>query len=143
MDNNNLMTQEDIDKVVNIYKNCSGMEDGETKWYPLAEDAEDNLWAIVFGKGYDPDYQEDVMVKIAFCPNRSTLWEYSFDWLMPYDESSGDVWDTETFVGIGSDDEYCAKHVRWFAKQWEQMVNSGIVNFEDEEEYEDEDEEDE
>lgn len=140
MDNNNLMTQEDIDKVVGIYKNCGRMEYGETRWYPLAEDTEDNLWAIVFGRGYDEDCPDDVMVKIAFCPKRSAMNEYGYDWEMPYDEENGEVWNTETFVGIDSDDEYCARHVRWFAKQWEQMVNSGIVNFEDEEDDEEEDE---
>lgn len=135
MDNNHFMTQEDIDKVVSIFKNCNSMEEGETRWYPLAEDVEDNLWAIVLGKGFDEEYPEDVLAKVAFCPKRSMMHDYDIDWTMPTINDYGEVWDAE----ITADPMY----VTWLAEQWAEMIKNDIVIFEYEEDEEDDEEEDE
>ena len=37
--------------------------------------------------------------------------EYGIDWLMPYDEDNGDVWDTEIHI---SD----TKDIEWLLEQW-------------------------
>lgn len=78
-------------------------------WY-LHTDDNDNDWAIVLGwqDGFESDETDDCMYgtcrlcsKVAYQPSNSIMQEYDIDWLMPYDEESGEVYDNE--VSIYSD----------------------------------------
>lgn len=62
--------------------------------------------------GYE-DEADFVLAKIAFCPDNSAMNEYDIDWLMPYDEETGEVWDTE--LQISSSDWSDAE---WLAEKW-------------------------
>lgn len=62
--------------------------------------------------GYE-DEADFVLAKIAFCPDNSAMNEYDIDWLMPYDEDTGEVWDTE--LQISSSDWSDAD---WLAEEW-------------------------
>ena len=50
---------------------------------------EDSLWS-------DRDYR--IVGKLAFQPVESVMQEYDIDWLMPYDEDTGEVDDNELSI---------------------------------------------
>ena len=79
-----------------------------TYYYPLLRSNGKTL-AIVFG--WDYEYKQ-IMGKIAYLPNNSVMSEYDVDWIMPYDESTGEVYDTETQIGYLCD-------VEWLLDEWE------------------------
>lgn len=62
--------------------------------------------------GYE-DEADFVLAKIAFCPDNSAMNEYDIDWMMPYDEETGEVWNTE--LQISSSDWSDAD---WLAEEW-------------------------
>ena len=65
-------------------------------------------WAIVLGwrDGFEADPNDDCMdgeyrlcAKLAYQPTNSLLQcGYDIDWLMPYDEETGEVYDTEISI---------------------------------------------
>lgn len=63
-----------------------------TYWYVLGEDDENEYRIAV---GYVDDYLE---MKWAYVSNNSAMDDYECDFLMPYDEDSGDVWDSSTLI---------------------------------------------
>ena len=97
--------KEPIETILNKIKN---LEQTETYCYYLDDHDEKNNWALVFG--YPDDY-DDVCGKVAYQPRNSMMQEYGIDWLMPYDEDNGDVWDTEIHI---SD----TKDIEWLLEQW-------------------------
>ena len=74
----------------------------------LGTDENNNDWAIVLGwhDGFDAEEQDDCMdgtwrlcAKLAYQPNNSIMQcDYDVDWLMPYDEESGEVDDNEVSI---------------------------------------------
>lgn len=88
----------------------------KTYWVELGWD-DANTYACAMAYDNENDYDEEgevypyVLAKIAFCPDNSAMNEYEMDWLMPYDEETGEVWDTETSITTYNDAE-------WLAEEW-------------------------
>lgn len=82
----------------------------------LGGDEDNNDWAIVLGwsDGYEPNENDDCMdgtyslcAKIAYQPNNSLMQcDYDVDWLMPYNEETGEVDETEITIFSGCDLEW-------------------------------------
>lgn len=87
-----------VDNMSKTKSNCT------YHWY-LGTDNDDNDWCIVLGwcDGFDSNeidsYSDDtyrLCIKLAYQPSNSLLQcDYNIDWLMPYDEKTNDVDDTE------------------------------------------------
>lgn len=88
----------------------------KTYWVELGWD-DANTYACAMAYDNENDYDEEgevypyVLAKIAFCPDNSAMNEYEMDWLMPYDEETGEVWDTETSITTYND-------AVWLAEEW-------------------------
>lgn len=102
----NLLIKGFKEAVMDMRKNHT---EGTYYWY-LHTDKNNNNWAIVLGwaDGYEDDITDDCLygtcrinVKVAYQPSNSAMSDYDIDWLMPYDEESGEVYDNE--VAIYSD----------------------------------------
>lgn len=63
-----------------------------TYWCDLGRD-DDNEYRIAVG-----DVDGYIEMKWAYVPNNSAMDDYEFDFIMPYDEDSGDVWDSSTII---------------------------------------------
>lgn len=119
-----------------------------THWVFLDRDHKGNDWAMVFAwqdgydfsddkelskdkmlrrEGEDSDWQ--VVGKVAYQPHRSMMQEYDIDWMMPYDEETGEVDDTE--VSMGEDDN----SILWLLDQWKRIREELIKEEEEEEEW--------
>lgn len=134
-----LITRE---KVASIVKDLIQSKDlCVTKWIPLKETG-GKLWAVVFAwqGGFEKaddnsseyEYGEyRICGKISFLPVKSVMADYDMDWLMPYSEKTGEVYDTEYSFGDISDaddaagywnecwDEFCAN---------EELLASGHIS---------------
>ncbi|HAU88200.1 MAG TPA: hypothetical protein DCW90_22815 [Lachnospiraceae bacterium] len=81
-------------------------DSGTFVWY-LNCDSNGKEWAIVFGwqDGYEA-YPDDkfsdgewhLATKLAYQPYNSMMQEYNFDWTMPYNAETGEVYDNEITV---------------------------------------------
>lgn len=88
--------------------------DGVYYWN-LGRDEKRNYWAIVLGwaDGFEANENDDCMdgtyrlcVKLAYQPWNSLLQcGYDIDWLMPYDEETGEVDNTEMPIYMDTDIE--------------------------------------
>ena len=91
----------------------------------LDYDDKGNRWAVVLGwVDYDGDDAYELCGKIAYLPKNSYMKDYDYDWEMPYDEETGEVWDTEISNPSASD-------AAWWLDQWE-MIKKEYINAEDE-----------
>ena len=89
---------------------CNG-----TYYWILGRDENNNNWAIVLGyaDGFEEDEADEYMdgtyrlcVKLAYQSNKSIMQcDYDIDWLMPYDEKSGFVDNTEQPIYLDIDIE--------------------------------------
>lgn len=84
----------------------------------LGTDDNNNDWAIVMAyMDYDGD-GERLYAKLAYQPSNSIMQcDYDLDWIMPYDENTGDVWDTEIEVCSPDDAESI---VDWLLRNYEE-----------------------
>lgn len=100
--------------------------DGTTYWVDLDYDNAGNRWAVVFGWMDDGEGNPLLCGKIAYLPKNSGMQEYDMDWEMPYDEETGEVWDTELSIsnGVGDAD------INWWIEQWD-MIKNEYINTED------------
>lgn len=88
-------------------------------------------WALVAAwMDYDDDDDWRVYAKLAFQPTNSLMQEYDIDWLMPYDEESGEVDDTELSVGSEPNDF----DIDWWLEQWERFKKEYVYKEDDEDE---------
>lgn len=73
--------------------------DGTYHWH-LHTDDNNNDWAIVMSyMDYDGNGNEELYAKLAYQPSNSIMQcDYDIDWLMPYDEETGEVFFTELSV---------------------------------------------
>ena len=64
---------------------------------------DEKMWCLVLGfmDGFDPNedeftdsYGSHLALKWGAISNRSAMWEFDMDFEMPYDEDTGDVWDS-------------------------------------------------
>lgn len=102
-------------------------ENGTYYWI-LGTDDNDNDWAIVLGwmDGFEPDETDDCMdgtwrlcTKLAYQPNNSLMQcDYDIDWLMPYDEESGEVDDTEIPICSNINITSIEEIIGWFLEKY-------------------------
>ena len=102
-------------------------EDGTYHWY-LGTDENNNYWAIVLGwlDGFEADETDDCMdgtwrlcSKLAYQPCNSLMQcDYDIDWLMPYDEESGEVDDTEIPIYSNINMTNIEEIIDWFLEQY-------------------------
>ena len=79
-----------------------------------------NRWAIAIAwMDYDNDDNWQVFAKVGFQPKNSIMQEYDMDWDMPYDEDTGEVWDTE--VSLGTEYSNVSSDAAWLANQWKEI----------------------
>lgn len=98
---------------------------GTYHWY-LHTDEKNNDWAIVLGwqDGFEEDETDDCMYgtyrlcsKLAYQPHNSMLQcGYDIDWLMPYNEKTGEVDDNELSIYPNTDLEGI---IDWLLKCYE------------------------
>ena len=102
-----------VDGFVKSVKALKNGENGTSYWY-LDIDDDDNDWAIVLGWGEGWDDPTDscckghyrIMAKVAYQPNNSGMQsDYDIDWLMPYDEETGEVDDCDYAIYAEDDDD--------------------------------------
>ena len=99
--------------------------DGTYHWY-LHTDENDKDWAIVLGwlSGYEEDEADDCMdgeyrlcAKLAYQSHYSIMQcDYEIDWLLPYNEETGEVDDNELSIYPDTDLEFV---IDWLIKCYE------------------------
>lgn len=76
--------------------------------------------------GYDPeDYGNEegrgLCIKMGYMPKRGMMYDFE-DWLMPYNEDTGDVWDTCCSIGTDPNDPALKSDVAWLMKNWREFL---------------------
>lgn len=81
-------------------------KEGYTYWQTL-DIVNGKEFAIVLGwqDGFDTKDGFELCMKLAYLPTNSLMSEYGIDWIMPYDEETGEVDDTEMTVNCKDDIE--------------------------------------
>ena len=102
-------------------------ENGTYHWY-LGADENNNDWAIVLGwlDGFEADETDDCMdgtwrlcAKLAYQPGNSIMQcDYDIDWLMPYDEETMEVDDTEIPIYSNINMANIEEIINWFLEQY-------------------------
>ena len=105
-------------------------KEGCYHWW-LETDNNGNNWAIVLGwqDGYEEDDTDELSdgtwhlaAKVAYQPHNSIMQcDYDVDWTMPYDEETGDVWDTDTTVYLNDNHK---ETIDWLINQFMEMKNT-------------------
>lgn len=114
-------------EIKNAIINLKETRDIQTTCWVRLKDDDENTWAVVIGwqGGYEhrqSDYSIGeywLCAKVAYQPKRSLMQEYDIDWLMPYDEASGEVDDTETSI---SADAFIDETIDWMEKEWKRIA---------------------
>lgn len=96
-----------IETFTNAVKDMIQHKEGCYHWH-LGIDNNKNNWAIVLGweNGFEENKDDEasdgtwhLCAKVAYQPNNSIMQcDYNIDWIMPHDEKSNDIWDTDTTV---------------------------------------------
>ena len=112
--------------------NLAKTKDKEETHFIVLQNRNKIRWAIVVAwvPGFeevnftDDDFSDGeyrICAKVAYQPTNSLMQEYDIDWLMHYDEETGDVDDTETTVGSYDDIDDV---INWLICQWERIERS-------------------
>ena len=114
-----------ISEFVNAVDDMQRTKFGGTYHWILGRDENGNDWAIVLGwaDGFDTEENDDctlgtwrLCVKLAYQPWHSLMQcDYDVDWLMPYDEETGDVDDTEISIYPNTD---LAEAIDWLYERY-------------------------
>ncbi len=81
--------------------------DSYPTWHWELGHDDEKMWCLVLGfmDGYEPNeneftdsYGQTLALKWGAISNRSAMYEFDIDFEMPYDEETGDVWDSCTAV---------------------------------------------
>lgn len=95
---------------VTMYNDVKDFDITGTMWYALGT-INDNKYAIVFTQD-----EEGKRGKVAYQSVNSIMQcDYDIDWLMPYNEATGEVDDTDISIDTIED-------VRWLIEQAERIV---------------------
>lgn len=90
-------------------------------WVSLAEDRR-MRYVIVVGWADDGEGHDELRAKVARQPLDSAMQcDYDIDWEMPYDERTGEVWDTD--VAVSSDDAWDQD---WLVGQAGELARTGF-----------------
>lgn len=99
-------------------------------WYWEIGHDDEKMWCLVLGfmDGYEPNedeftdsYGSHLALKWGAISNRSAMYEFDMDFEMPYDEETGDVWDSCTAIesfDASSDVKYEIEDFYEFVKQY-------------------------
>lgn len=108
-------------------------KDNTTYYWILDRDEDGNDWAIVLGwaDGFEETENDDctdgtwrLCVKLAYQPWNSVIQcDYDIDWIMPYDEESGEVDDTEVSIYPSTNLE---KTIKWLLRHYENNYKKEI-----------------
>ena len=114
-----------VNRIIDTIKEAESDGPSSTTYIvDLDYDDKGNRWAVVLGwVDYDGDDEYELWGKIAYLPKNSYMKEYDWDWLMPYDEETGEVWDTEISNPGASD-------ASWWLDQWE-LIKKEYINAQD------------
>lgn len=89
-----------IDRIIVEVESLREMQTGCLYYNQKTNDKKNN-WAIVFGFIDDTD---NVYGKIAYQPKNSIMQcDFDVDWIMPYSEETGEVYDTEMPISCKAD----------------------------------------
>ena len=104
-------------------------ESGTYSWH-LGQDNKGNDWAIVLGwrDGFDADEVDDcadgtyrLCTKLAYQPSNSLMQcDYDVDWMMPYDEDTGEVDVTEFVITPTTNLE---AELKWLLDIWKERYD--------------------
>ena len=110
------ITEDDISKALDAIRTSP-----ESTWYKKLYSFGDGT-SLYFAAGIGEGYDEDDVVcgKIACLSDNSAMSEYNYDFLMPYNPETGDVYDTDSELTQGSADWYNDS-----AKTIVEMINNG------------------
>ena len=108
------LTQDDFRKAYEAINNNEG-----TTWAKTLYTFEDgtDLCFVAAMMDFDGTDEYEPYAKLACIPYNSGMNDYEWDYVMPYKEGSGDVWDTETSFGPNEDPE-------WFNEQAEEIIQA-------------------
>lgn len=116
-----------IKNFANVARELAQLKEGCCHWL-LETDNNGNEWSIVLGwqDGYEENKEDEasdgtwhLCAKVAYQPRNSIMQtDYDIDWVMPYDEDSGDVWDTDITVYLNDNHK---ETVGWLIKQYDLM----------------------
>ena len=97
-------------KAYTTYHIVKSLDTITTQWFTVKETV-DRIYAIVFTR------DEDLTIwgKVAYLPKNSAMAEYDIDWIMPYNEATGEVDDTETAIDSDRD-------VQWLIDEAERIT---------------------
>ena len=119
-----------INSFINAVKEMTQHKEGCYHWW-LETDNNGNNWAIVLGwqDGYEEDDTDELSdgtwhlaAKVAYQPHNSIMQcDYDVDWTMPYDEETGDVWDTDITVYLNDNHK---ETIDWLINQFMEMKNT-------------------
>lgn len=102
-------------------------QDHEGTWFFDLDKADGKRWAIAIAwMDWDNTNDWKLYAKVAYQPTNSIMQcDYDIDWIMPYNEETGEVDDTETEI---TDIE---KDVDWLLKEWERIRKEYVDHEED------------
>ncbi|MBR6403794.1 MAG: hypothetical protein IKS48_10465 [Eubacterium sp.] len=106
----NKITPQDIRKGVEVVSASP-----ESTWHKSVytfDNGDELCLAIGMGEGFDED---TVCAKLGVLAGNSAMSEYAWDFIMPYNPETGDVWDTEVSNPSESDAD-------WFNKEAPQII---------------------
>lgn len=106
------------ERMKEFLQNVLANEDHEATWFLDLETRNGKRWALVAAWN-DEENNGDwkVYAKLAYQPTNYLMQEYDIDWIMPYDEETGEVDDTELSFVKGS--VVSEADVSWFVSEWE------------------------
>lgn len=101
-----------------------GSDETVPTWHWNIGEDEDNYYAIVLGFSEE----RDLMCKWAYIAKNSAMNDYAWDYKMPYDSDTGDVWDSEQSVDDGYGDvDYLLDDFKRYADQrnseWDEFAD--------------------
>lgn len=104
--------------------------DSYPTWHWELGHDDEKMWCLVLGfmDGYEPNeneftdsYGQTLALKWGAISNRSAMYEFDMDFEMPYDEETGDVWDSCTSItsfDASRDVKYEIENFYEFVKQY-------------------------
>lgn len=89
-------------------------------YFKLCNDFYRNIWVIIIGWT-----EEGLRAKVAYQAENSIMqYDYDVDWLMPFNASGNDIWDTDMLI---SDHIGAKRTLEWLMAEARSMVNKGVI----------------
>lgn len=108
------------ERMKEFLQNVLANEDHEATWFLDLETRNGKRWTLVAAWN-DEENNGDwkVYAKLAYQPTNYLMQEYDIDWIMPYDEETGEVDDTELSFVKGS--VISEADINWYIACWERF----------------------